>query len=341
MSDHEIDIENLPSPPNTLVLTNHQSQNQKEVNSSTDFLNQMIKHLPNNILIESLPYINNLNISPSIETLYYAIEKGNLFLVKKILLVKDLVLNSRKDPHSSSPLELAVKLVRPSHPRVIENQNNEPSIKDRINIINILLNSGADPNYGAIREGSLFNEYISPFIELMIDSNRKQIEFSPIVQEILEVLFRYGLKLNLKVLDNKTLLEYWYITYLKNLKWDFMQQDDFYYVLELMIKNNQQMDVCDLDNQFMKSVSKELKTDSRWYSSIIRLYQRFKIVETKNQITNQDYLCSICRDNNRTIIYLPCKHLATCYDCDHKIKKDLKCPICRSIVEDSIEIYLA
>ena len=43
--------------------------------------------------------------------------------------------------------------------------------------------------------------------------------------------------------------------------------------------------------------------------------------------------CIICQDKLRDTIFLPCSHLATCYDCFLKMGKDQKCPVCTEKVQ--------
>ena len=69
-----------------------------------------------------------------------------------------------------------------------------------------------------------------------------------------------------------------------------------------------------------------------------------KTIEDFNEKTNDDEdkkLCSICLDNKKDHLFMPCRHLCICEDCSKKIniKKD-KCIICREKIESIIKIYL-
>lgn len=49
--------------------------------------------------------------------------------------------------------------------------------------------------------------------------------------------------------------------------------------------------------------------------------------------TEREYCC-VCLVEPRKILYLPCQHLVTCPDCDHKLVQQNKmdCPLCRSSI---------
>lgn len=55
---------------------------------------------------------------------------------------------------------------------------------------------------------------------------------------------------------------------------------------------------------------------------------------------NQDITCSICMDNIKNIILLPCRHEATCTHCAHQLLNNKKkCPICRSVINDTFKYF--
>ncbi|GAB6019544.1 hypothetical protein CHUAL_001118 [Chamberlinius hualienensis] len=51
-------------------------------------------------------------------------------------------------------------------------------------------------------------------------------------------------------------------------------------------------------------------------------------------------MCIICQDAIRCVILLPCRHLCLCQICVRKLlERQVRCPICRSIVNDSWQVY--
>ena len=71
--------------------------------------------------------------------------------------------------------------------------------------------------------------------------------------------------------------------------------------------------------------SQKLKTHGRW----IILSEIFN--------SSTDGLCSVCFDEKRNTIFLPCKHACTCNLCALELKKKFQpCPICKNIINDLI-----
>ena len=51
--------------------------------------------------------------------------------------------------------------------------------------------------------------------------------------------------------------------------------------------------------------------------------------------------CSVCLDQPREILFLPCNHFCVCKECRAILKKgNNKCPICRKNVKQTIKAYL-
>ncbi|GJQ74489.1 hypothetical protein Trydic_g21358 [Trypoxylus dichotomus] len=61
---------------------------------------------------------------------------------------------------------------------------------------------------------------------------------------------------------------------------------------------------------------------------------------TKNEEhtpVHEQLLCSVCKIQQRTVVSIPCKHLATCKDCNNKL---VKCPICRTEEQEALEVRI-
>lgn len=48
--------------------------------------------------------------------------------------------------------------------------------------------------------------------------------------------------------------------------------------------------------------------------------------------------CIICFENLKSIVFIPCLHLAVCAKCSNKLKPSLKCPICRQSIYETINV---
>lgn len=72
--------------------------------------------------------------------------------------------------------------------------------------------------------------------------------------------------------------------------------------------------------------------------------------QSLSQTTSQndnDTLCIICTDNRSNTLLLPCRHLKTCNECYLSLiakhiadNEDNTCPVCRSIIEDSMIVFI-
>ncbi|XP_014661585.1 PREDICTED: uncharacterized protein LOC106804774 [Priapulus caudatus] len=51
------------------------------------------------------------------------------------------------------------------------------------------------------------------------------------------------------------------------------------------------------------------------------------------------FLCVICQDGEKTVLFLPCRHLCVCEECGTKALAQ-KCPMCREYVHRIIHVYL-
>ena len=56
---------------------------------------------------------------------------------------------------------------------------------------------------------------------------------------------------------------------------------------------------------------------------------------------DQERLCVVCEDGKKEIMLLPCKHMCLCKSCASKclMKQITECPMCRTKIEDNIEVF--
>ena len=82
-----------------------------------------------------------------------------------------------------------------------------------------------------------------------------------------------------------------------------------------------------------------------------RAYQRQKEAEQRaDEILNMDnaWQCVSCLDNEKTVVYLPCNHLAVCQKCDQQMSQSNlenpnqmeSCPICRSQIMKRVNVHV-
>ena len=52
----------------------------------------------------------------------------------------------------------------------------------------------------------------------------------------------------------------------------------------------------------------------------------------------QQLLCAICENNQRTMLFMPCRHCSACQQCAANLTE---CPICRQQVETKIKLFFS
>lgn len=61
-------------------------------------------------------------------------------------------------------------------------------------------------------------------------------------------------------------------------------------------------------------------------------------LEEENRLLKEARLCKICMDNEVGIVFLPCGHLATCFNCAPNLED---CPVCRSTIKATVRTFLS
>jgi len=49
-------------------------------------------------------------------------------------------------------------------------------------------------------------------------------------------------------------------------------------------------------------------------------------------------LCVVCQDEQRRVVFKPCRHLVCCHGCGNSLQN---CPVCRAVVQQRMEVYLS
>ncbi|CAE7467989.1 Rnf26, partial [Symbiodinium microadriaticum] len=95
----------------------------------------------------------------------------------------------------------------------------------------------------------------------------------------------------------------------------------------------------------------QLSKIEAYMSSLSSTVQDAKEIVFQRQAKEQDAqrrdetenaLCCVCRDNNKTVLLLPCKHLCLCEVCSEHIstRRMTSCPVCRQAVSDALRVYI-
>lgn len=55
---------------------------------------------------------------------------------------------------------------------------------------------------------------------------------------------------------------------------------------------------------------------------------------------SRPFLCAICHDAERCVVFLPCKHLVCCAECGHGAQRLPQCPMCRTNVVWRFKVFV-
>ena len=66
-----------------------------------------------------------------------------------------------------------------------------------------------------------------------------------------------------------------------------------------------------------------------------RMREEARVANAKNEVDK--VTCVVCLSAERNMLLLPCKHLVLCSGCAAKVSA---CPLCRSIVQDTVVCWL-
>jgi hypothetical protein len=121
-----------------------------------------------------------------------------------------------------------------------------------------------------------------------------------------------------------------------------------YYQNMALIKRNQELEI---QNEKLREAVKILRSEIPKDKNTSKIQKKLNLTQekvnhleeiianTKTQMEHQreHYLCKICFDNPREILYFPCLHLAVCKSCDNNLDE---CPICRQPIETQLSPYV-
>jgi len=64
-----------------------------------------------------------------------------------------------------------------------------------------------------------------------------------------------------------------------------------------------------------------------------------RVRETKQRVMrdlNDKTMCKICEENEKQVVFLPCGHFCTCFDCSERIEN---CPLCRGAIIQKVKTF--
>lgn len=66
--------------------------------------------------------------------------------------------------------------------------------------------------------------------------------------------------------------------------------------------------------------------------------ESFRDVLAENERLRDERSCRVCLEHEKTVLFLPCRHLATCLTCASLLQT---CPVCRSPIDSHVKIFSA
>ena len=83
----------------------------------------------------------------------------------------------------------------------------------------------------------------------------------------------------------------------------------------------------------------------KWIANLYSRYKKMKEMKRMEKTfeisknLSQEYICIICIENAKNVIFKPCLHLAICKLCYDRLREPI-CPICKRQIEGDISIYI-
>jgi hypothetical protein len=94
--------------------------------------------------------------------------------------------------------------------------------------------------------------------------------------------------------------------------------------------------VLEQKQQLMQRLSAEVKVKADLQSKEAALQRQLQ--HAMQELDSK--ACVICQDEQKNVLFLPCRHMCACGDCSRRLVGDLAhCPICRSAIRQRVEVY--
>lgn len=266
------------------------------------------------LLFEAFPDEKNFDTTniDGVTPLYMACEKGHVGVVDQLIKKGANVNTSNR--HTVSPLNIA-------------SQNGHTAV------VKLLLENGADVNSQTedgpsplfIASQNGHKDICKLLLEHRadVDIRTKEKETALFVAgyfgyaEIVKLLIQY--KASVNIVDRDTRTPVWWACKAGN--------ED---VVKLLMDAGADINISDREHVTpMMIAAQQRKTE---------------VCEVLNKAKEPAALCVVCLTNTRCTLFMPCKHLAACGDCDEKLEKlhgqNLKCPACKDPVTEKIRVFI-
>lgn len=101
---------------------------------------------------------------------------------------------------------------------------------------------------------------------------------------------------------------------------------------DLQLSDSGEMEISSLRQQLnaLMLLKDELYSENKALEGRLETLQQSQVEDSKQAA------CVICLDNLANLVCIPCKHLALCIYCEQDVTT---CPICRTTVEDKMQIF--
>ncbi len=90
-----------------------------------------------------------------------------------------------------------------------------------------------------------------------------------------------------------------------------------------------------LSDEQLRSLEDSLMTRLVTVRDMQRMREEARAANAKSEVDK--VTCVVCLSAERNMLLLPCKHLVLCSGCAAKVSA---CPLCRSIVQDTVVCWL-
>jgi hypothetical protein len=94
--------------------------------------------------------------------------------------------------------------------------------------------------------------------------------------------------------------------------------------------------VLEQKKQLMQRLSVQNKVKAALQSKEVALQQQLRTAMRELDAK----VCVICQDEQKNVLFLPCRHMCACSACSQRLVGGLAhCPICRSAIRQRVEVY--
>ena len=129
---------------------------------------------------------------------------------------------------------------------------------------------------------------------------------------------------------------------LRTLFKNVIEQQDQCQTIDSDVKSIKQNEIT-LHENYIEQLEKKVNTYKKQLQSetLTNEINKVKIekIDKENNFLKKKTQCVVCRENDRSILFLPCKHCICCEHCSNNLFNN-KCPTCRTEIVDKQHIFL-